>query len=76
MEKEVVEACYLDVDFFDRTTFKHITDYGYSDLMSDPKVTQLLQRMWAGESQKCNGSPADFSMMAYLATAPVRRLPN
>ena len=76
MDKEVVEAMYRDVDFFDRTTFKHITDYGYADLMSDPKVTQLLQRMFDGESQKCNGSPENFSMMAYLSSAPVRILPK
>lgn len=39
MEREVVEKCYMDVDFMDRTTFKHITDYGYSTLLEDPKVT-------------------------------------
>ena len=36
----------------------------------------LLKRMWDGESQQCNGSDADFSMMAYLNTAPIRILPN
>jgi hypothetical protein len=35
MDRNVIEACYMDVDFFDRTTFKHITDYGYSALLED-----------------------------------------
>ncbi len=29
IEPEVITKMYLDTDFFDRTTFKHITDYGY-----------------------------------------------
>ena len=44
--------------------------------MEDPKVTQLLQKMWDGESQGCNGSSSDFSMMTYLASAPIRKLPG
>ena len=45
MEPEVVEMCYMDVDFMDRTSFKHITDYGYQALMEDPGhiETVLLQ---------------------------------
>ena len=39
MEVDVIESCFMDVDFFDRTTLKHITDYGYSELLSDTKVT-------------------------------------
>lgn len=72
MEPDVVKKCYIDVDFHDRTTFKHITDYGYQPLLEDPMVTQLLQKMWDGESQGCNGSLSDFSMMAYLSSAPIR----
>jgi hypothetical protein len=29
IEPDVIRKMYLDIDFFDRTTFKHITDYGY-----------------------------------------------
>ena len=73
---EQVKACYLDVDFFDRTSFKHICDYSYEPLMRDSKVTALLQELWDGESVACNGAMTDYSLLAYLSTAPVRSLPN
>lgn len=75
-DKKIVSACYKDKDFFDRTTFKHICDYGLEPLMRDSKVVALLKTLWDGESCKCNGAMTDYSMLAYLSTAPVRDLPN
>ncbi len=76
IEPEVIRKMYLDTDFFDRTTFKHITDYGYEQLCGDFKVKALLDNLWMGKSYDCNGSTTDFSMLTYLTTAPIRKLPE
>lgn len=64
------------MDFFDRTTYRHICDYGYEPMMRDSKVTALLTTMWDGESASCNGAMADYSLLAYLQDAPIRILPK
>lgn len=76
IEQEVIRKMYLDTDFFDRTTFKHITDYGYEQLCGDFKVKALLDSLWIGQSYDCNGSITDFSMLTYLMNAPIRKLPD
>ena len=43
MHQDSIKFCYLDTDFLDRTTLKHITDYGYAPMLQYSKVQALLQ---------------------------------
>ena len=43
--------------------------------MRDPKVTVLLDNLWAGESaNKCDGRVQDFSLLTYMAQTPLKKL--
>ena len=46
MEKDQVEAIFMDQDFKNRTVLHIITYNGYAPLMSDSKVTVLLDKLW------------------------------
>jgi hypothetical protein len=47
---------FLDEDFKDRTVLNIIVTNGYSELMSDPKVIALLDKLWGGAlSYSCDG---------------------
>lgn len=49
MEKDQVEAIFMDQDFKNRTVLHIITYNGYAPLMSDSKVTVLLDKLWQGK---------------------------
>ena len=49
MEKDHVEAIFMDQDFKNRTVLHIITYNGYAPLMSDSKVTVLLDKLWQGK---------------------------
>lgn len=76
MDKEVINVLYMDVDFLDRTTLKHVSDNQYETLILDFKVDALLDQLWSGKSNECNGYQADYSLLTYLASAPIRKLPG
>lgn len=56
----------------------HIITYnGYAPLISDSKVTVLLDQLWQGKlSYKCDGRLSDFSKLTFMMTDPVRKLPG
>ena len=65
----------MDQDFKKRTVLHLITYNGYEQLMRDPKVTVLLDNLWAGESaNKCDGRVQDFSLLTYMAQTPLKKL--
>jgi len=67
----------MEVDFLDRTALKIITDMGYEPLLRDPKVAALLEELWVGkQTYECDGRTADFSMLTFLLSAPIKKLPG
>lgn len=76
MDKEVVNVLYMDVDFLDRTTLKLISENEYETLILNFKVDALLDQLWSGKSNECNGYVSDYSLLTYLASAPIRKLPG
>lgn len=68
---------FLETDFLDRTTLKLITDYEFEPLLKDNKVSALLDELWVGkQSYECDGRITDFSMLTYLVSAPIKKLPG
>ena len=67
----------MDVDFQDRTLLKIITDCKFNDLLASDKVIVLLDEIWEGEeTYDCDGRVTDFSLLTYLASAPIKKLPG
>lgn len=45
--------------------------------MQNPKVNILLEEIWVGKnSYECDGRTTDFSMLTFLARAPIKKLPG
>ena len=62
-------------DFLDRTVLNLIATNGYEPLLRENKVKMLLDKLWVGKPQeRCNGMTVDFSMLTFLADAPLREL--
>lgn len=77
MRKEVVEQIFMDQDFKNRTVLHLITYNGLAPLISDGKVTVLLDKLWQGKlTYQCDGRVSDYSKLTYLVTAPVKKLPG
>ena len=77
MEDENVPKTFLDIDFKDRTVLKIITINGFAPLMQNTKVNILLEEIWVGKSTyECDGRITDFSMLTFLANAPIKKLPG
>lgn len=56
MDASSIETVFLDEDFKDRSVLNIIVTNGYSELMSDPKVIALLDKLWGGAlSYSCDG---------------------
>lgn len=49
LEKDHVETIFMDQDFRNRTVLHLITYNQYAPLMSDSKVTVLLDKLWQGK---------------------------
>lgn len=76
-EEDVVKKFLLDIDFRNRTLMKTISLHNFEILLKNYKVNILLEECWEGiHSRECDGSLRDFSLLTYLATAPVRKLPG
>lgn len=76
-DNEKVEKMFLEKDFLDRTVLNLISMNGYEPLMRDNKVIMLLNNLWVGKPQaRCNGMMVDYSMLSFLATAPIKQLPG
>jgi len=74
---DFVEIIFMEKDFLDRTVLNLISTNKYAPLLSDDKVIVLLNKLWVGKPQeKCNGMMTDFSMLTFLATAPIQCLPK
>lgn len=77
MDEDIVESIFMDNDFLDRTTLKLITDFEYEPLLKDVKVSGLLDELWVGKnSYECDGRVTDFSMLTFLSSAPIKKLPG
>ena len=45
--------------------------------MTNPKINILLSEIWVGKNTyECDGRITDFSLLTYLANAPIRKLPG
>jgi len=45
--------------------------------MSDAKIGALLDELWVGKlSYECDGRKDCYSMLTYLAKAPIKKLPG
>ena len=74
-DKLFIEELFMDQDFKDRTVLHLISYNNFSELMSDPKVTVLLDNLWQGKlAAKCDGRVSDYSMLTFMANDPVRKL--
>lgn len=77
MAEESVRPMFMDTDFKDRTVLHLITYSGYAPLMADQKIAALLDELWVGKlTYDCDGKNEDFSLLAFLARAPVKKLPG
>ena len=77
MDGEVIGPIFMDTDFKDRTVLHLITYNGFAQLMSDNKVAALLDELWVGKmSYECDGRNDNFSQLTFLATTPIRKLPE
>ena len=73
MKMTNMEKIFMAKDFLDRTVLNLISMNGYEPLMRDNKVIMLLNKLWVGKPQeKCNGMMVDYSMLSFLATAPIK----
>lgn len=72
-----IQAIFMDSDFKNRTVLNLITTYSYVPLMSDEKVSVLLDELWEGKlTYECDGSITYFSKLTFLLTNYVVRLPG
>jgi hypothetical protein len=67
----------MDVDFLDRTVLKLITSNGLEALLRDEKVFALIDELWVGKAtNECDGRVTDFSLLSYMSSAPIKKLPG
>ena len=46
-------------------------------MMADAKIGALLDELWVGKlSYECDGRKDCYSMLTYLAKAPIKKLPG
>ena len=63
-----VSRIFLDKDFKDRTVLHLICHYGYVPLMTDERISMLLDQLWQGkDTYYCDGKTTDFSTLAFMA---------
>lgn len=66
---------FTDVDFKDRTVLNLICHNTYDALLSDGKVTALLDSLWQGElTNQCDGRISDYSKLTHMATTEITKL--
>jgi len=77
MDEDKVAKVLLETDFRDKTVLKNITLYNFSKLLHSYKVNIVLEDLWEGiHTRECDGTLGDFSMLTYLTSSTVRRLPG
>jgi hypothetical protein len=77
MDEGVVRPMFMDIDFKNRTVLNLICYNGYAPLMADDKIAALLDELWVGKlTYECDGKTEDFSMLSFLARAPLKKLPG
>jgi hypothetical protein len=77
MHIDKVKTIFLDEDYMGRTVLHIIVKNGNEQLMTDTKVIALLDELWAGEvSYKCDGKMQNWSMLTFIAGAPLKNLPG
>lgn len=77
LDEANIQAIFMDSDFKNRTVLNLITTYSYVPLMSDEKVSVLLDELWEGKlTYECDGSISYFSKLTFLLTNKVVRLPG
>lgn len=78
MADESIRPVFMDKDFMNRTVLHIITYNGYAPLMSGhSKVTVLLDQLWQGKlTYLCDGRLSDYSMLQFMVTDPIRKLPG
>lgn len=77
LEDENLRQIFMDTDFKDRTVF-NIVCYNFMPLLvEDDKISALLDELWVGKlSYECDGRTDCYSMLKFLSSAPIRKLPG
>ena len=77
LDSEHIPAIFMDTDFMDRTVLKLITQGDFAPLLSHEKVFAFIDELWVGKlTNQCNGKNTDFSLLTFMASAPIKKLPG
>ena len=61
----------------DRTVLHLITKYNFEPLCRDSKLKVYLDELWVGtDTYSCDGQETDFSLLSFLCSAPIKKLPG
>lgn len=72
-----IETIFMETDFHDRTVLRLIQVYQIEAMMKDYKIAALLDELWVGKnSQECDGRVTNYSLLSYLSSAQIRKLPG
>jgi hypothetical protein len=72
-----IETIFMESDFKDRTVLKLIALHQFGALLKDEKVSNLIDELWMGKLvYQCDGRVTDYSMLGFLASAPIKKLPG
>jgi len=73
--EDIVKILFMDVDFMDRTVLHLITHNEYVPLLTDEKISVLLDQLWQGaDTYYCDGKVTDYSKLTMMATTPLKNL--
>lgn len=76
-DKNEIHKIFMDVDFHDRTVLNLITSNDLQALLKDEKVFALIDELWVGKAtNQCDGRVTDYSLLHYMAKAPIKKLPG
>lgn len=76
-DKDLIKTVFMDIDFKDRTVLHLICHNTYVDLLSDQRVTALLDNLWQGElTSKCDGRLEQYSKLSHMASSTIMKLPG
>jgi hypothetical protein len=65
------------MDFKNRTVLNLITYNHLPELVEDDKIGALLDELWVGKlSYECDGRTDCYSMLTFLSSTPIRKLPG
>ena len=77
MNPEHIPAIFMDTDYLDRTVLRLITQGDFDPLLKNEKVFAFIDELWVGKlTNQCDGKYTDFSLLTFMASAPIKKLPG